>query len=232
MSCRLIFTFVLGAIDCRATDEIPPYDLPGYNSAFSPIVVAATVVALDEASPGKPAILKGHPARWDAISQDVIFTVNRIPTDGSFSYSPRYLQPPLQIGEHGYWTVMCLAGRARVLYEPAFGRFWPVIDGRDEEYSEVKAWAELMTDSWERQADIEGKQWPAPPAKPKPASAQPPSFFERLLPAEPAPRPAMPPSGSVEPRGFKAAWPWLTGMLVSLVLGLLIGAGLARKREV
>ena len=67
MIYRLFFIFVLVASDCRATDEIPPYDLPGYDSAFSPIVVVATVVALDEASPGKPAILKGHPARWDAI---------------------------------------------------------------------------------------------------------------------------------------------------------------------
>ena len=216
----------------RAGDAFTPQDWFLYGRQFGPLLVDATVIALDDGKRGKPAILQGMPVRSGWASQLILFSVNTESVDGSFAYSPRYLQPPLRIGERGYWTVKCMAGSAWVLYEPGFGRLWPVVEGRDGEYPEVKAWAALMAESKERQADVDGKQWPAPPAKPKPAPAKPAGLIERLLPVEPAPRPAMPPSGSVEPRGFKASWPWLTGMLVSLVLGLLIGAGLARKREI
>ena len=127
---------------------------------------------------------------------------------------------------------MCMAGSASVLYEPGFGRLWPVVEGRDEEYLDVKAWVALLAESKERQDDIEGKKWPAPPPKGKPAPVKPASFIERVLGDGAAAPSNKPPSNGPEPRGVKAAWPWLAGMFAALVLGLLLGVGIAKKRHV
>ncbi len=203
-----------------------------FTGSVGPMIFEGRVVAIDNEMPGKPAILYGRLMRSQAPGSLYVSALTERPNFWSGIRLPLVTTPPLRVGEKGFWLAGCSMGCAFIVNVPAYGRPWPVIEGRDAEYADVKAWAELLLTSQERLEDLDGKQWPAPPAPPRPAPVPPPSFIERLLPAEPAPRPAMPPSGSVEPQGFKAAWPWLAGMLVSLVLGLLIGAGLARKREI
>lgn len=228
----LLFAWFTSA--CPAA-ELENHLVGGTNfsqDSMGPMIFEGRVVAIDNEMPGKPAILHGRFMRSQAPHSTFLSAFTERPSYWGGLEQPLVTNPPLRVGEKGFWLAGCSMGRAFIVNVPAFGRPWPVIEGRDAEYPDVKAWAELLFTSQERLEDLDGKQWPAPPAPPRPAPVPPPSFIERLLPVEPAPRPAMPPSGSVEPRGFKAAWPWLTGMLVSLVLGLLIGAGLARKREI
>lgn len=137
--------------------------------------------------------------------------------------------PLLKRGEVGIWfAYKGRDGKCSPTHSPAYGRMWPAIEGRDSEYAEVKKWAEELDLKPERQTDYEGKQWPAPkPPPPLPRAIPPPLKTTTTVPAVSTPPPAASDS-------TPAPWPWylLGGLGVLGVLGLLIRAGMPRKRQI
>ena len=142
------------------------------------MIFEGRVVSIDNEMPGKPAVLHGRFMRNQAPLSLYVSAFTEHPNYWSGLGPPLVTTPPLQVGEKGFWLTGCRMGQVFVVNRPAYGRPWPVITGRDPEYGDVKAWAEQLATSRERLEDLEGKQWPAPPSRAKPAPPNPPGILE------------------------------------------------------